>query len=182
MSAERRRIGRAVRGLSVALLLALLVVLPALEARGQLDQDYCRDYLNGTWTPGTYTCTIPSGTTGAVPAGDTLILQELYDIVVSAGATLNVNGTIWMQPGNIYNSGALNIVAGGEIVVYGRIDGWGNAGRIDNSGTFTNEGTLTVYGSTLTVPPTGGVVENSGTITNNGISITTPTTSTTAAA
>ena len=165
------RIGRAIPGL----LLVLLLILPARAVLGQcgsgggyLDQTYCESCLNGTWTAGMYRCTIPSGNTGTVPVGDVLVLQDLYDIVVSAGATLNVNGQIWMSSGSeIDNSGSLNIgtynpsTDDGLIRVYGQEVGKFNPGFLINAGTLTNGGKLVVGPSQDPAEPDrDGVVYN----------------------
>jgi hypothetical protein len=105
--------------------------------------------LKGIWNEGAKSCTIPAGNTGTVPSGDDVFLQELYNIVVSAGATLNVNGWIWLQPGEIDNSGVLNIGSGGQITVYGLTGTWANPGFLINAGTLTNNGKLVVGASTV---------------------------------
>jgi hypothetical protein len=156
-------------------LVLLLILLPARAVRGQcgsgggyLDQTYCESCLNGTWTAGMYRCTIPSGNTGTVPVGDVLVLQDLYDIVVSAGATLNVNGQIWMSSGSeIDNSGSLSIgtynpsTEDGSIRVYGQEVGKFNPGFLINAGTLTNGGKLVVSPSQdPAAPDRDGVVYN----------------------
>jgi hypothetical protein len=122
--------------------LILLVAAPAISVYGAdspLDESYCASPLKGNWSANT--CTIPAGSSGEVPAGDSLWILTGTGIIVNG--TLTVNGTLNLGGGNLGTN------SGGIITNNGVIE-HRTSGEVNNYGAFNNNGSLLVaYGATL---------------------------------
>ena len=123
-----------VLGLALALLLAAFPA-PRVWA-APLDQAFCENTLNGTWSGGI--CTISTGTS-TLPAGDLLTVGAFNELAVSSGATLNVNGALRLQTGTLSNQGTMNVGGTGSIVAYQQ-GSFGWASVLQNDGLISNAG------------------------------------------
>jgi hypothetical protein len=169
---------RIVRNILIAVVLILLLVVPGISVSGvssDLTAAYCASPLNGTWN--TNTCTISSGSSGTIPAGDALVIRTGTGLIVNG--TLTVNGILELNGGStgtnasgtIINNGSINHLTPGEgLKNYGTFNNNGslsivNGALLGNYNVFTNAGSLTVYGEFGNYSTGTGV---NGSLTNTG--------------
>ncbi len=131
------------KNILIAFVLILLLAVPGISVSGvstELTQAYCTSVLKGNWIVNS--CTIPSGNSGEVPAGDSLVV--LTDTAIVVNGTLTVNGTLNLGGGNVGTN------SGGTIINNNIIEHRTSGEGLKNHGTLTNNGSLLVgYGATL---------------------------------
>ena len=142
----------------VVILTALVPVSSVKGVSTTLTQSYCASPLNGNWATNGV-CTIPAGSSGVIPTGDELVLNEYTQIIVNG--TLTVNGKFTLQ------GGTLGTNSGGTLTNNGAIEHrTSTTGGLNNFGTFNNNASLLV--ATGAYFANYNAFTNSATLTING--------------